>query len=125
MAPRALSSALGAKPAAEAGQGSRFASDGWSYQTRIGAKHLSGYCIGRVSGMYGATPRPWAPTAGKVVGSGRGATSPRSHSEPNIDVASDGSRRAVRFDEPGHRLVRRRREAARGVGYVGRPGELT
>ena len=28
--PRALSAALGAKPAAEAGQGSRFASDGWS-----------------------------------------------------------------------------------------------
>ena len=74
---------------------------------------------------YGATPRPWASAAGKVVGSGRGATSPRSHSEPNIDVASDGSRRAVRFDEPGHRLVRRRREGARGVGYVGRPGELT
>ena len=54
-----------------------------------------------------STPRPWAPTAGKVsVGSGRGATSPRSHSEPNIDVASDGSHRAVRFDEPGHRLGR-------------------
>ena len=30
-APRALSSALGAKPAAEAGQGSRFAPDGWSH----------------------------------------------------------------------------------------------
>ena len=74
---------------------------------------------------YGATPRPWAPTAGKVVGSGRGATSPHSHSEPNINVASGGSRRVVRFDEPGHRLGRRRREGARGIGYVGCPGELT
>ena len=30
-APKALSAALGAKTAAEAGQGSRFASDGWSH----------------------------------------------------------------------------------------------
>ena len=30
-AAKALSSALGAKTAAEAGQGSRFASDGWSH----------------------------------------------------------------------------------------------
>ena len=37
-APRALSAALGGKTAAEAGQGSRFASDGWSHQMRIGAK---------------------------------------------------------------------------------------
>ena len=47
MAPRALSSALGGRTAAEAGQGSRFASDGWSYQTRIGAKRLSGYRVWR------------------------------------------------------------------------------
>ena len=78
-----------------------------------------------LSGMAQRGGRPWASAAGKVVGSGGGATSPRSHSEPTIDVASDGSRRAVRCDEPGHWLVRRRREAARGVGYVGRPGEFT
>ena len=99
---------------------------------RGAASRRTGGPIRRASGRnaslaigYGAAPRPWASAAGKVVGSGRGATSPRSHSEPNIDVASDGSRRAVRFDEPGHRLGRRRREAARGVGYVGCPGELT
>ena len=84
------------------------------------ASRRTGGPTGRASGRnaslaigYGATPRPWAPTAGKVVGSGRGATSPRSHSELTIDVASDGSRRAVRCDEPGHRRGRRRREAAR------------
>ena len=96
------------------------------------ASRRTGGPTGRASGRnaclaigYGATPRPWASATGKVVGSGRGVTSPRSHSEPNIDVASDGSRRAVWFDEPGHRLVRRRREVARGVGFVGCPGELT
>ena len=52
-APRALSAVLGAKTAAEAGQGSRFASDGWSYQTRIEAKRLSGYRVWRNAAAVG------------------------------------------------------------------------
>ena len=100
---------------------------------RGAASRRTGGPTGRASGRnaclaigYGATPRPWASAAGKgVAGSGRGLTSPRSHSEPNINVASDGLHRAVWFDEPGHRLGRRRREGARVVGYVGCPGELT
>ena len=39
--------------AAEAGQGSRFASDAWSYQTRIGAKRLSGYRVWRNAAAVG------------------------------------------------------------------------
>ena len=117
-AAKALSSASDPSPRPRRGRGA--ASRRTGGPTRRASGRNASLAIG-----YGATRRPWASAAGKVVGSGRGATSPRSHSEPNIDVASDGSRRAVRFDEPGHRLGRRRREAARGVGYVGCPGELT
>ena len=53
-AAKALSSALGPLSAAEAGQGSRFASDGWSHQTRIGAKRLSGYRVWRNAAAVGA-----------------------------------------------------------------------
>ena len=52
-AAKALSSALGPLSAAEAGQGSGFASDGWSHWTRIGAKRLSGYRVWRNAAVVG------------------------------------------------------------------------
>ena len=45
---------LGPLSAAEAGRGSGFASDGWSHQTRIGAKRLSGYRVWRNAAAVGA-----------------------------------------------------------------------
>ena len=53
-AAKALSSASDPSPsAAEAGRGSRLASDGWSHQTRIGAKRLSGYRVWRNAAAVG------------------------------------------------------------------------
>ena len=53
VAAKALSSALGALSAAETGQRSGFASDGWSHWTRIGAKRLSGYRVWRNAAAVG------------------------------------------------------------------------